>query len=187
MKDLTLDRKMEKIFSFVNFNTKTKDGDQFLTLAMKYLNFVYPTKEINKRYISMSSLFIDSEGNQLDELPKLLVKLQARLIKILESIIGSQKKFAPIKLKGIRTISFKNQQMVETFENENIQTKKISFGAEKKMMEASFIDMISNDEIVLKYFKRCQNDRCKKFIYEPKKLYCDDRCGNAYRQRGKKK
>ena len=185
MKDYNDIGKLEKLFSFVNFNTKTKDEDQFLTLAMKYINFVYSSKEAAEKHTAMSSLFIDPEGNKTDELPKLMMKLQNRMVKILESIIGPQKKSDPIKLKGVRTVSFVNQQLVETFETENIQAKKISFLTEKIMMEASFIDMVSKDEIVLKRFKRCQNDRCGKFIYEAKKLYCSDRCGNAHRQRNK--
>jgi hypothetical protein len=107
------------------------------------------------------------------------------MVEILDSIIDPQKESEPIELKGTRTNSFKNQQMVEIFETEMPKSKKVSFTIEKKVMEASFIDLISNEEFVLKRFKRCQNDRCGKYIYEPKKLYCSDRCSNAYRQRHK--
>lgn len=185
MKDCSAPEKMENLFSFVNFNAETSDEDQFLTLAMKYLSFVYPGKDVSEKYAAMTALYIHSEGNKSEGLPKLMKKLQKRLIEILDSIIQPQKKITPIKLKGVRTISFKNQELVEKFETETPISKKVSFPIEKKAMEASFIDLISKDEIVLKRFKRCQNDRCEKFIYEQKKLYCSDRCSNAYRQRHK--
>ena len=185
MKDFNVGEKMQQLFSFVNFNTKTSDEDQFLTLAMKYLSFAYSGKDVSEKYSAMSSLFIDSEGNKSDELPKLMVELQDRMIQILVNIIEPQKKIDPIKLNGIRTISFKNQEMVEIFETEKTKENKISLSTEKKSMETSFIDLISKDEIVLKRFKRCKNDKCEKFIYEVKKLYCSDQCGNAYRQRHK--
>jgi hypothetical protein len=185
MENFSLDKQMKKLFLFVNFDTKTNDEDQFLTLAMKYLSFAYPWKDVSKKYSAMSSLYIDAEGNKSEGLPKLMKKLQKRMVEILESIIDPQKESEPIELKGTRTISFKNQQMVELFETEIPKSKKISFPTEKKVMEASFIDLISNEEVVLKRFKRCQNDRCGKYIYEPKKLYCSDRCSNAYRQRHK--
>ena len=186
MKNINVDKKMEKLLDFVNFDSKSEDADQFLVFAKKYVDFAYQDEEaLKKHQILTKSTFSKDEANGANEMLGLLEDLQAHLVKILDSIIYSKIKSEPIEIKGVKKITFKNQKMVETFETEKIKTSTISLETEKKIMEASFVDLLSKDEIAIKRFKRCQNDRCGKFIYKVKKLYCSDRCGNAFRQRHK--
>jgi len=180
MKNLEKNKKMNQIFDFVNFNTETGDKDQVLVFAKKYVAFAYPRDEESKKFQDLSHLFVGSEDSD-NKLSKLLMDLQKHTIIILQSIIGAKKKSISIKLKGVKLITFKNQEIVENFESDKIQSKKISLVTEKKVLEAAFMAIISNREILLKRFKQCR--QCGKYFYHSKMVDCSKRCGNLYRQR----
>ncbi|MCD4714371.1 MAG: hypothetical protein K8R73_13905 [Clostridiales bacterium] len=180
MKDISNNKKMDRIFDFVNFNNETGDKDQVLVLAKKYVDFAYPRDEESKKFQDLSHLFVGSEDSD-DKLSELLMGLPRHTKMILQGIIGPKKKSISIKLKGVKTIAFKNQEIVENFESDKIQSKKISLFTEKKVLEAAFMAIISNREILLKRFKKCR--QCGKYFYHSKMVDCSKRCGNLYRQR----
>jgi len=180
MKDLDSNKKMDKFFDFVNFNSQIEDKDQILVLAKKYVDFAYSSDEVSEKSQALFLLFVDSEDND-NKLSKLLMDLQKHTKSILNSIIASKKKSISIKLKGVKTITFENQEIVENFESDKIQNKKIVSATEKKVLEAAFMTMISNREILLKRFRKCR--QCEKYFYHYKMKDCSERCGNLYRQR----
>lgn len=181
MKDLEENKKIEQLFYFVNFKRKIKEEDQFM-LAKKYVDFAYQGEEAIEKHNSFTrSTFLGVEDDEPGKMLKLLENLQKHLKTILDSIIDPQKHSNPIKLKGVKTISFKNKEMVEQFESEKIQNKEITLATEKQISESVFIEMITIDGILLKRFKKCGH--CGAYFYHAKKIHCSKECGNIYRQR----
>ena len=172
------------MLDFVNFNSGTKDKDQFLVFAKKYVDFAYQDEEALKKYHSLSeSLFDGVENTESEKISKLLKNLQKHLKTILNSVIAPQKTSKEIQLKGVKTVKFKNQEMIEVFKSEKIQNTKMTLVSEKKNLESAFIEMLINSDVVLNWFKKCQNQKCTKFIYDRKKKYCDSRCRSSRSQR----
>ena len=181
--DLEVTKKMERLFDFINFDSKPSDKDQVLVLAKKYVDLTCQGKHMIEKYNLFSeSAFTESEHNASEKLPELLEKVQSHLKTILDGIIDPKKASAPIKLKGVKTITFKNHEMIEEFKAEKIWEEKITLEAEKRISETALIELMINEKVALKKIKKCRY--CGDYFYHAKKLDCSDNCGNSYRQKG---
>ena len=188
MKDSQENIKITQMLDFINFNSSTEDKDRFLVFAKKYVDFVYQDEKALKKYNSFSELVFDSAKNaEFVKNFKLLQDLQKHLKTFINSIIAPQKTSKEIKLKGVKTVKFENQEMIEVFKSEKIQNIKMTLASEKKVLESTLVGILTDSDAVLKRFKKCQSQECSNFFYDRKKLYCSTRCGNFQRQREYKK
>ena len=175
-------KKMLQLIEFVNFDNKSNDKDYVLSLARKYVDITCQGEHAIEKYNHFSrSTFPGGENNTTEKLPELLEKIQTHLKTILDGIIDPRKALAPIKLKGEKTIRFKNHEMVEEFDAEKIWGQKIALEEEKRIAEAALIELIINEKVELKKIKKCRY--CGNYLYDAKKLDCSIKCGNSYRQK----
>ncbi len=175
------EKKMGQLIEFINFRYNSNDKDHVLSLARKYIGLTCQGEHAIEKYNHFSrSTFPGGEQNASEKLPELLEEVQIHLKSILDGIIDPKKASAPIKLKGVKTITFKNHEMIEEFEAEKIQEEKVTPEAEKRISEAALIELIIKEKVALKKIKKCRY--CGKYIYDAKKLDCSVKCGNSYRQ-----
>jgi len=172
----------ENFFEFINFETQNMDRDQLLLFAKKYVGFACQSDEaIEKFNLFVSSTFDDCNDDVYEKRIRLLKAVQQHLRDKIESIINSSEVPIVIEQKGTRTIKIINNEIIEEFSPERIRNKKMTMETEKQIVEIALGDMILNEKLLLKRFKKCGH--CGNYFYHAKMLFCSTKCANASRQR----
>ncbi len=170
------------LFDFVNFDSKTIDQDQLLVFAKKYVDYAYQGDEAKEKFRYFSdATFDEDDDNEFQKRVRLLKGLQIKLRELLDSIMASKEQPFEIKQQGTRTIKFSDDEFVEVFESDRIDNQDMRPKAEKQNAESALVDMITNNQLQVRQFKKC--DHCGNYFYHAKMLFCSPSCGNAFRQK----